>query len=257
LFVSHSHKDEDLVDKLVDVITSMLEVPEGAIRCTSRAGYKLDVGTMASDALRRELGSAACVVTILTPNSVAADWVLFELGASWANEKVAIPLLANGLKDKDIPGPLRGAAGGELTDPSTINRLIDQLHKLLGWAAKPDLSAWQKGYDLCKCAEDKSFLEDDAAAELSANFTAKLRRIGDRQREILHHIVDQIGNRNFIPQEELGQTFTHVPTHIYFRLEQLRYLGFLTRTEISKINREPTYGWAPCAKYLQEAEVRR
>lgn len=103
LFISHSHKDEDLAKKLVDVITFGLEVPRGAMRCTSVPGYQLDLGTMGSEALRRELGSAACVIAILTPNSLAADWVLFELGAAWANAKMAVPLLAGGLIDQDIP----------------------------------------------------------------------------------------------------------------------------------------------------------
>ena len=38
------------------------------------------MGAMAPEALRLELGSPACVIAILTPNSIANDWVLFELG---------------------------------------------------------------------------------------------------------------------------------------------------------------------------------
>jgi predicted dithiol-disulfide oxidoreductase (DUF899 family) len=50
-----------------EVVTSNLNVPKGELRCTSVPGYQLDLGAMASDALRRELGSARAVVALLTP----------------------------------------------------------------------------------------------------------------------------------------------------------------------------------------------
>jgi hypothetical protein len=65
LFISHAHLDADLASRLVDVISANLEIPPGELRCTSVPGYQLDLGTMAPDALRRELGSAACVVALL------------------------------------------------------------------------------------------------------------------------------------------------------------------------------------------------
>jgi hypothetical protein len=157
LFVSHSHKDEDLAFRLVDVLTSGLEVPPGALRCTSVPGYQLDLGAMAPEALRRELGSAAYVIAILTPNSVGAEWVLFELGAAWSNAKAAIPLLAGGIANKDIPGAFRGAAGGELKNPVTLDRLVDQLERDLKWRQRHDILARQKRYDLAQYVALKVF----------------------------------------------------------------------------------------------------
>ncbi len=154
-------------------------MPAGALRCTSVPGYQLDLGAMAPDVLRRELGSAACVLAVLTPNSLANDWVLFELGAAWANAKLSIPLLAGGLQDKDIPGPFRGAAGGQLSTPATLDRMVDQLEKLLGWPQRNDLSARNKRYELVKYLETKTFARDPVETELKAGFAAKRSRIGD------------------------------------------------------------------------------
>lgn len=136
LFISHAHLDVDLATKLIEVIASHFEVPDGELRCSSVPGYQLNMGTNASEALQRELGSACAVIALITPNSLTADWVRFELGAAWANARVTIPLLAGGLEDKDIPGPFRGAAGGQLKAPETLNRLLEQLKKELGWRTR-------------------------------------------------------------------------------------------------------------------------
>ena len=96
----------------------------------------LDFGSMAADVLRRELASAQCVVAILTPQSITSHWVMFELGATWSRAKQVIPLLGGDLKDTDIPGPLRGSAGGRLRDPSTFDQLLDQVSRALGWPIK-------------------------------------------------------------------------------------------------------------------------
>lgn len=253
LFVSHSRKDEDLASKLVDVITSGLEVPPGAIRCTSVPGYQLALGTMAPEALRRELGSAACVIAILTPNSVVAEWVLFELGAAWANAKVAIPLLVGGIADSDIPGPFRGAAGGELKNPITLRHLINQLEHNLSWRQNNGLQADAKLYALAQYAAEKE--NESTDDETRASFGAKLARIGTEQLAIINHVTYKRENRPYISQRELEDKFSSMPTHIFFRLEQLRLLGFLQRTKIGEINGEPTYGWTLSERY--QKHIRR
>ena len=252
LFLSHSHSDVELAGRLVDVITAFLEVPLGAIRCTSVPGYKLDLGVLAPEVLRRELGSAECVVALLTPNSLSADWVLFELGAAWANAKHAIPLLAGGLKDKDIPGPFRGMAAGDLTNPATLDQLIDQLKRTLNWSQKADLTARTKLYDLAKCAAEKLFLEDEVGQELRATFGAKRALIGSHQGEIIDYIAHYHQGRAYVPQEELYERFRPVETHLYYRLEQLRYLGFLRRQQTGTKGGKPDYGWALTKNYLKE-----
>ena len=44
LFISHAHRDADIAARLVDVIGANMEVPESELRCTSVAGYQLDLG---------------------------------------------------------------------------------------------------------------------------------------------------------------------------------------------------------------------
>jgi hypothetical protein len=53
LFISHAHKDSDLAKHLVEALTANLDVPKGALRCTSVLGYQLDLGSMAPDGERQ------------------------------------------------------------------------------------------------------------------------------------------------------------------------------------------------------------
>jgi hypothetical protein len=144
LFISHAHRDSDVAMRLVGAFDLAMEVPAGAIRCTSVPGYKLDLGSMAPDALRRELATAEAVVGILTPVSLASQWVLFELGATWLQAKHAILLLGGGLRDEDVPGPLRGIVAGRLDDTTTLYQLLDQLKRALGWPERNMVAAHSK-----------------------------------------------------------------------------------------------------------------
>lgn len=252
LFISHAHKDQDLAERLVDAISSGLEVPAGAIRCTSVPGYQLDLGKMAPEALRRELGSAGCVIAVLSPNSLASEWVLFELGAAWANVTTAIPLLAGGLKDNDIPGAFRGAAGGEIKDPLVLDALLDQLERDLGWRQRHDLPSRRKRLDLADYANQKQFPNSGRGAAANANFGAKLMQIGQTQRRLLDFVAHGTRSIAYLRQSEIESSFSGVSTGVYYRLDQLRLLGFLDRVAIGHINNVPTYAWTLSEGYRNE-----
>lgn len=252
LFVSHSHEDQDLAERLADVISSGLEVPPGALRSTSVPGYQLDLGKMAPEALRRELGSAGCVIAMLTPNSLASEWVLFELGAAWANVTTAIPLLAGGMGDNDIPGPFRGAAGGQMKDPLVLDSLLDQLERILGWRQRRDLPSRRKRLDLAEYANQKRFPASGRATASRPNFGASLAQIGQTQRRILDFVAYGRTGRSHIPQDEIASRFSDVSTGVYYRLEQLRLLGLLDRVRTGEVNNVPAYAWTLSERYQNE-----
>jgi hypothetical protein len=254
LFISHAHRDADIARRLVDVITANLDVPDGELRCTSVPGYQLDLGTMAPDVLRRELGSALCVVALLTPSSLGNDWVLFELGAAWANVKVSIPLLAGGPEDKDIPGPLRGAAGGQLTVPGTLDRLLDQLERTLGWTPRSGPAAYGKRHEFVDDLKTKTFTQDPAG-ELNGSFTAKLARIGPRQGLLLDHLSRKAKGRPYVSLDELAAgNVAGRGNELYYRLEQLRLLGFVNKVRLGEADGAPAFGWTLSDKYRREIE---
>ena len=253
LFISHAHLDQDLAKLLVDVITSHFEVPEGQLRCSSVPGYQLELGTMASEALRRELGSAVGVIALITPNSLTADWVRFELGAAWAHARVAMPLLVGGLEDKDIPGPFRGVAGGQLNSEDTLDRLLGQLEKELGWRIRKDPAARSKQHELTRYAEKKTFARDPLEQQLKSGFAAKLSRIGDSQARLLNYISGKSGSGRLLSTHELTERFDDLKSEsVFYRLEQLRLLGFLQSTNIGDSGGKPVFGWSLSEAYRRE-----
>jgi TIR domain len=252
LFISHAHRDADIAARLVDVITANLDVPDGELRCTSVAGYQLDLGAMAPDVLRRELGSALCVVALLTPNSLANDWVLFELGAAWANVRASIPLLAGGLEDKDIPGPLRGSAGGQLNAPGTLDRLFDQLQRTLGWPSRSALVGQGKRHDFVDYVRTKAFAQDPANDELKAGFAAKRARIGARQGLLLDYLTSHTSGRPYLSLDDLADKVAGSGNELYYRLEQLRLLGFVNKTDLGDPGGQPSFGWTLSEKYRRD-----
>jgi hypothetical protein len=252
LFISHAHRDADLAAAVVDVLDASFAVPAGELRCTSAPGYQLELGAMAPETLRVELGSAACVVALLTPNSLANGWVLFELGASWANVRTTIPLLAGGLQDRDIPGPLRGAAGGQLAVALTVDRMVAQLHKALGWKPRGGLAASGKRDALVELAKTKTFSLGSLDEELKASFAAKRARGGMKQGQVLDAITHKLRGRPYMQQEELQTLVGIQGAELYYRLENLRLMGFLTKLKVGEAHGDVLWGWTLSDGYRAE-----
>jgi hypothetical protein len=255
LFISHAHRDQDLAGPLVDAITSGLVVPRGELRCTSVPGYQLDLGAAAPEVLRREIGAATSVIALLTPNSLGAEWVLFELGAVWAHARSVIPLLAGGLEEKDVPGPLRGAAGGQLSAAVTIDRLLEQLARDLKWPPQPGVHARQKVYALADYAKAKRFTDEDSPEDARIPFIAKRSRIGRTQNALIEYITATVGTRPSVPFDELAREIAGDDTTLYYRLEQLRLLGFLRRLPAGLQGGRPVYAWTLSERYRREAHL--
>jgi hypothetical protein len=258
LFISHAHRDSDIAQKLITALEQAMVVPDGAIRCTSVPGYKLDLGAMPADVLRRELVSARTIVAILTPHSLASQWVLFELGAAWLQVKQAIPLLAGNIRNQDLPGPLSNATTGRLGDADTLLKFLLQVRTTLGWQTKEATyqSAIRTLYQLAEDVSKKTYCENDVQQEVKASFTAKRARIDGGQNRILDYFVHNRGNHRQISLEYVLRDLKDMETTIYYRLEQLRYLGFLTREEDAKTPGDnpplSIYTWRLSDKYKAE-----
>lgn len=134
IFVSHSSKDADLAEAIVDLLRSALALNAREIRCSSVDGYKLPVGVNTESELREEVNAARVVIGLITPNSLASSYVMFELGARWGSGLFLAPLLA-GVRSHELSGPLSllNALSGE-NEPD-LHHLLDgvgeQLHKRL------------------------------------------------------------------------------------------------------------------------------
>lgn len=128
IFISHKETEAPIASSLVDLLlTSMPTINRVAVVCTSVPGHQLPFGKTISEALKDNIGSSSAVFAILTQESIKSEWVIFELGASWALSKIVIPILAPGLTDKNLPGPLKDYPCISIDKPDAAARICDSL----------------------------------------------------------------------------------------------------------------------------------
>jgi hypothetical protein len=253
LFVSHAHKDSEIAASLVDIFEAAMEVPRDAILCTSAPGYGLRIGVDVSKHLREHLTQSSCVVAVLSPYSLSSKWCLFELGGAWAQATQTYPLFARGVSQNDLPAALQGMLGGQVSEPGDLRNLLTGLRSQLNWPERNMAAAEVKIQRLADALKNSKPSMDDIDEELRADFLAKLHFIGDRQQDILNHIVRNARDKDYMTLGELKQAFPRIADCLYYRLMQLRYLGFLVRREISQApGQVPEYGWTLGEEYAAE-----
>ena len=106
IFISHSSKDLQLVELIVDLLRSGLNLAAKDIRCTSLDGYRLPGGAQIDSQLRNEIMHATTLVGVISTVSFDSAYVLFELGARWGQGTYLIPLLAHGMTTASLRGPI-------------------------------------------------------------------------------------------------------------------------------------------------------
>lgn len=132
VFISHRHKDVQLVRALTDLLQKALGLKPHDIRCTSVHPFKLRVGQRTPDRLREEISRAKAVLGVVTPDTKDSSYVLFELGAAWGQDVLTFPLLAKGATLADIPAPISDRHPLTLTDVEECRQLLDDLADVLG-----------------------------------------------------------------------------------------------------------------------------
>jgi hypothetical protein len=156
IFISHRHKDVQLVRALTTLLRKALDLEPEDIRCTSVHPYKLRVGQRTPDRLREEISRAKAVIGVLTPDTKDSSYVLFELGAAWGQDVLTFPLLAKGATQANIPSPISDRHPLTLTDPDECRQLLDDLADVLG--STPTDTQW------AACSDTIAALTESAAA---------------------------------------------------------------------------------------------
>lgn len=134
LFISHSSKDMQLAEALIELLRAACPIPPDRIRCTSVNGYKLPIGASTDSMLRQEVHEAKTFIGLITPASIQSAYVSFELGARWGAGLHLAPVLACGANASYLRGPLSGI--NALRCDST-----DEVHQFVGDIARAlDLS---------------------------------------------------------------------------------------------------------------------
>jgi hypothetical protein len=146
IFISHSSRNLAAATALVDFLGKAFRLGSSDILCTSVEGHRLDGGTATPEALRQAIRSARVFIAIVSPESSASDYVLFEMGARWGSSLEIIPLLAPGEGAATLPSPLKDVHAPSISSHSDMHQLVDKLGRDHGWEAEPAAS-YQRSLD--------------------------------------------------------------------------------------------------------------
>lgn len=131
LFICHASDDIYIVEPLIDLLRSALNLSAKDIRCTSVDGHRLRGGANTDAELRGEVQDCEAFVGVISETSIRSIYVIFELGARWGSQKYLLPLLAPGVPSSVLKGPLQGINALRLDNSSQLHQLIRELGQKL------------------------------------------------------------------------------------------------------------------------------
>ena len=103
IFISHSKHDEKVGEKLVDSLIE-LGVPRDTIFYSSKYHTGIKYGKNFPEEIKTALQECKLVIFLLTKNFYKSPYCLNEMGAAWFAGKYCIPILLDGLTEKDMLG---------------------------------------------------------------------------------------------------------------------------------------------------------
>jgi len=124
IFLSHSSKDQALAEKLANQIRNFLGFEDKAVFVSSEP-EGIDIGTDWFNSVVDALEKSEVFVILITPNSMASNWVWFEIGYFWKKKKQAIyPLYTPPV---NISHPLNTLEAKVLTDSRNLKVFFKKL----------------------------------------------------------------------------------------------------------------------------------
>lgn len=140
-FISHSHEDRKIASELVNFFTEGVGVEKKDIRCTSITSTGLSVGSNIQDELRKDLKKCRYFVPLITPQSIARQFVLFEIGAAWVLGKDVIPLYVGEFSDIKVPSILSNFLHLNINDIEGLIKLAEELSEIIFYkSSRPSAS---------------------------------------------------------------------------------------------------------------------
>lgn len=128
LFISHSSKDEEVVESLIDLI-EIIGVNPDNIFCSSIDGYGVPLGEDFLERIRTELDGNTLVLFALSENFYQSPICLCEMGATWVKTNKHIPILIPPFSFADIKGVIPLTQGFEINNNSKLNLFKEEIEK--------------------------------------------------------------------------------------------------------------------------------
>lgn len=129
IFLSHDHRDRQIA-KVMARLLSRITLQQLEVWFSSDASPTggVQVGSVWLDTIRTELCSCKAILTLLTPNSVARPWLLFESGFGAAMPECEVIPISVGIDSlRDIPFPLAMYQCYQLSDYESLRNFLERV----------------------------------------------------------------------------------------------------------------------------------
>lgn len=222
VFISHSSKDIDIVEKVIDILEA-IGVPSNRIFCTSFEGYGVKLGQDFLDSIKAELNADDLVLFILSKNFYASPVCLCEMGAAWVRTNQHIPILIPPFDYSDVKGVIPTIHGMKINEKNKMNSLKEHIEIFLG-LGPINISNWERKRDNV-LKQIKEILEKN---ELGS--TELIGNIEDRKQELLpKNILDIIKE---LSKKEWPNNYTMQLDYIRSQIEAFENLSLFNPSDI-------------------------
>jgi len=145
VFISHSTKDKDYVEELIDILET-IGVKSTQIFCSSFEGYGIDLGENFLERIKNELNEEVLVLFVLSENFYSSPVCLCEMGATWIKTSEHIPILIPPFDFENIKGVIPLTQGFKINDSLKLNLFKEKLEKVFD--INPiDFTSWERKRD--------------------------------------------------------------------------------------------------------------
>lgn len=145
IFISHSSKDKNIVEELIDLLESM-DVKPSQIFCSSFDGYGIPLGSNFLDTIKEEISKNVLVLFVLSENFYASPVCLCEMGATWVLSRENIPVIVPPFTFEKIEGVIPLTQGLAINDTLKLNLLRDKIIEMFNISSQP-MSSWERKRD--------------------------------------------------------------------------------------------------------------
>jgi len=145
IFISHSSKDKEFVDILVDTLLICgIGFTNHDIFCSSVDGLGIKTGKDWRNEIKEKLIGSKVIILFITPNYKESEICLNEMGAAWATAAKVIPIVVPPMNFKTIGVIFDVKQSVQLTKETDLDELKDTLRDFVSttnsstarWTAK-------------------------------------------------------------------------------------------------------------------------
>lgn len=127
IFISHSTKNKELVERIVALLQLGMGVESSKIFCTSLNGT-LPTGKNFVEIIKENVRKQEMVMAVITPEYLKSQFCMMELGAAWIEAEYLCPILADGVDFKDLENsPLSGIQMKKIDEKDDWYVIYDEL----------------------------------------------------------------------------------------------------------------------------------